>query len=108
MPQTLTAGTLVTTVQGATQTILTGPVASLVSIMQIGTNGGGFYGANSAYPFQNPNAISDVAQIFLMLLLPTTLTFVFGRMIGKKRESKPIIVGAYLLFAMDLVISFHS
>jgi K+-transporting ATPase ATPase A chain len=106
VPQTLNAGTVVTTVQGVSQTILTGPVASLVSIMQIGTNGGGFYGANSAYPFQNPSAITDVAQIFLMLLLPTTLTFVFGRMIGRKRESKPIIVGAYILFAIDLIIAF--
>ena len=106
VPQTLTAATTLKTVEGASQTILTGPVASLVSIMQVGTNGGGFYGANSAYPFQNPNPVTDVAQMFLMLLLPTTLTFVFGRMIGRKRESKPIVVGAYLLFAIDLAIAF--
>jgi len=106
VPQTLTQFTAVKTVEGATQTILTGPVASLVSIMQIGTNGGGFYGANSAYPFQNPSPVTDVAQIFLMLLLPTALTFVFGQMIGKKKESMPIFLGAYLLFAIDLGIAF--
>lgn len=106
VPQTLSGYTLVTTVQGAEQNILVGPVASLVSIMQVGTNGGGYYGANSAYPFQNPNQATDLLQILLMLLIPTTLTFVFGEMIGKKKESRPIVIGAYALFALDLAIAF--
>jgi potassium-transporting ATPase potassium-binding subunit len=106
VPQTLSGYVTVTTVEGATQMILVGPVASLVSIMQLGTNGGGYYGANSAYPFQNPNPISDLVQIFLMLFIPTALTFVFGNYIGKKRESLPIVVGAYALFAIDLGIAF--
>ena len=74
--------------------------------MQLGTNGGGYYGANSAYPFQNPSPESDLLQIFLMLLIPTALCFVFGEFIGKKRESTPMIVGAYLLFGIDLVIAY--
>ena len=74
--------------------------------MQLGTNGGGYYGANSAYPFQNPNPLSDVLEIFLMLLLPTALVFVFGELLGKKREYRPILIGAYALFAIDLVIAF--
>jgi K+-transporting ATPase ATPase A chain len=94
------------TIQGATQTILVGPVASLDSIMQLGTNGGGYYGANSAYPFMNPNPVSDLAQIFLMLLIPTSLCFVFGRYIGIKRESVPLIFGAYALFVINLFIAF--
>lgn len=106
VPQTLSGYTTVTTVQGATQSVLAGPVASLVSIMQIGTNGGGYYGANSAYPLENPTALADVAQIFLMLLLPTALCFVFGKMIGKSKESRPIFIGAYLLFGIDLAIAF--
>jgi potassium-transporting ATPase potassium-binding subunit len=106
VPQSLTGYQIVKTVQGATQTILVGPVASLVSIMQLGTNGGGYYGANSAYPFQNPNPASDIFQIFLMLLIPTSLCFVFGQLIGKKRESRPILWGAYALFALDLLIAF--
>jgi K+-transporting ATPase ATPase A chain len=110
VPQTLTGYQIVSTVEGAankaTQTILVGPVASLVSIMQLGTNGGGYYGANSAYPFQNPNPASDIFQIFLMLLIPTTLCFVFGQLIGKKRETRPILWGAYALFALDLLIAF--
>ena len=69
-------------------------------------NGGGYYGANSAYPLQNPSPESDLLQIFLMLLIPTALCFVFGEFIGKKRESTPMIVGAYSLFAIDLGIAF--
>ena len=106
IPQTLSGYTTVKTIEGATQSILVGPVASLVAIMQLGTNGGGYYGANSAYPFQNPNPTSDVVEIFLMLLIPTALCFVFGEFIGKKRESTPIIVGAYALFMIDLAIAF--
>ncbi len=106
IPQTLSGYTLVKTVEGGTQSLLVGPVASLVAIMQLGTNGGGYYGANSAYPFQNPNPASNVVEIFLMLLIPTALCFVFGEFIGKKRESTPIIVGAYALFVIDLVIAF--
>ena len=108
VPQTLSGYQTVTTIEGATQTILVGPVASLVSIMQLGTNGGGYYGANSAYPFQNPNPASDVFQIFLMLLIPTSLCFVYGRLIGRNRETRPILFGAYALFAIDLLIAFIS
>ncbi len=106
VPQTIGGYQTVTTVEGATQTILVGPVASLVSIMQIGTDGGGYYGANSAYPFQNPNPASDIFQILLMLLIPTSLCFVFGQLLGKRREARPIIIGAYALFALDLLLAF--
>jgi K+-transporting ATPase ATPase A chain len=74
--------------------------------MQIGTNGGGYYGANAAYPFMNPSPISNILLISLMLLLPTALVFVFGQMIGRKTESKPLFWGAYILFGMNLVIAF--
>lgn len=106
VPQTLNGYAAVKTIEGATQLILVGPVASLVSIMQIGTNGGGYYGANSAYPFQNPNPASDVFQIILMLLLPTVMCFVYGEVLGKRRESRPILWGSYALFVIDLVIAF--
>lgn len=105
-PQSLAGYTVVKTVEGASQSILVGPVASLVSIMQLGTNGGGYYGANSAYPFQNPSPETDLVQIFLMLLIPTALCFVFGEFIGRKRESTPIIVAAFALFCIDLAIAF--
>ncbi|MGD0450433.1 MAG: potassium-transporting ATPase subunit KdpA [Candidatus Bathyarchaeia archaeon] len=106
VPQTLNGYTTVKTIEGASQSILVGPVASLDSIMQIGTNGGGFYGANAAYPFMNPSPISNILMISLMLLLPTALIFVFGQMIGKKRESRPLLWGAYILFGLNLVIAF--
>lgn len=106
VPQTIYGYSTVTTVERGTQTILIGPVASLVSIMQLGTNGGGYYGANSAYPFQNPNPASDIFQIFLMLLIPTSLCFVYGHMLGKKKEARPILWGAYTLFALDLLVAF--
>jgi len=105
-PQTLSGYTTVKTVEGATQMILVGPVASLVSIMQIGTNGGGYYGANSAYPLQNPNPATDVLQIILMLLMPTVMCFVFGEILGKKKETRPILWGSYGLFVLDLAIAF--
>jgi K+-transporting ATPase ATPase A chain len=106
VPQTLSGYTTVTTVEGASQSLLVGPVASLVAIMQLGTNGGGYYGANSAYPFMNPSPVSNILEIELMLLLPTALIFVFGEMLGKKRETRPILIGAYGLFAIDLAIAY--
>jgi len=106
VPQTLNASTAVTTLQGTTQSILVGPVASLDSIMQLGTNGGGFYGANAAYPFMNPSPYSNILMISLMLLLPTALLFVFGELLGKKKETRPLLWGAYILFGINLVIAF--
>ena len=105
-PQSLSGYTTVKTVEGATQMILVGPVASLVSIMQIGTNGGGYYGANSAYPLENPTPATDIFQILLMLLMPTVMCFVYGEMLGKRKETRPILWGSYALFAIDLVIAF--
>jgi K+-transporting ATPase ATPase A chain len=106
VPQTLNGYTAVKTIEGATQTILVGPVASHDVIMQLGTNGGGFYGANAAYPFMNPSPYSNILLISLMLLLPTALTFVFGEMIGKKTESRPLLWGAYILYGINLAIAF--
>jgi len=106
VPQTFNGYTAVKTVEGAAQTLLVGPVASLDSIMQLGTNGGGYYGANAAYPFMNPSSITNIIMISSMLLLPTALIFVFGQMIGKKTESRPLLWGAYILFGVNLVIAF--
>jgi potassium-transporting ATPase potassium-binding subunit len=105
VPQTIGGYVPIRTVEGAAGSVLVGPVASLVSIMQLGTNGGGYYGANAAHPFMNPSPTSDILEICLMLLLPTALVFVFGELLGKKRESKPILIGAYALFAIDLAIA---
>ena len=106
IPQSLGGYSTVRTIEGAPQIIYAGPVASLVSIMQIGTNGGGYFGANSAYPFQNPTPFTGVLEIYMMLLLPTALVFAFGRLVGRLRETRPILVAAYGLFTMDLIIAF--
>jgi potassium-transporting ATPase potassium-binding subunit len=106
VPQTLNAYSIVQTVEGTTQTILVGPVASLASIMQLGTNGGGYFGANAAHPFMNPSPVSNMFEMFLMMLLPTALIFVYGQLLGKKNEAKPILIGAYGLFAINLIIGF--
>jgi K+-transporting ATPase ATPase A chain len=106
VPQTLDGYMTVKTVEGATRSILVGPVASLVSIMQIGTNGGGYYGANSAYPFQNPTPLSNIFELLLMMLIPTALIFVYGRLINDRKESRPILIGAYGIYALDIAIAF--
>lgn len=106
VPQTLNAYATVKTVEGTTQLILIGPVASLVSIMQLGTNGGGYYGANSAYPFMNPSPVTNLLEMFLMMIIPTALIFVYGQLLGKKRETRPVLIGAYGLFAVNLIIGF--
>ena len=106
VPQTLNGNIAIKTIEGVPQTLLVGPVASLDSIMQLGTNGGGYYGANAAYPYMNPSPISNILLIGLMLFLPTALIFVFGQMIGKKSESRPLLWGAYILYGMNLIIAF--
>ncbi|MGD0330420.1 MAG: potassium-transporting ATPase subunit KdpA [Nitrososphaeria archaeon] len=109
VPQSLNAYSAVKTVEGTTQSILIGPVASLTSIMQLGTNGGGYYGANAAYPFMNPSPYSDIFEIALMMLLPFALCFVFGELLGKRRESRPLLWGALILIGVNLAIaSFPS
>lgn len=106
IPQSLSGYDLVRTLSGATQIIRTGPVASLVSIMQIGTNGGGYYGANSAYPFQNPSPATNFLEIGMMMLLPTTMMFLFGRMIRKKGEGRTMIIASYALYSVALALAF--
>ncbi len=105
VPQTLNGYTIVKTIEGANQTIFVGPVASLDSIMQLGTNGGGYFGANAAHPFMNPSPYTNILLISLMLFLPTALIFVFGDMIGKKAESRPLLWGAYILFGSNLALA---
>ncbi|TDB73139.1 potassium-transporting ATPase subunit KdpA [Micromonospora sp. KC723] len=84
--QNLSAGTDVSTLTGGGQTVTGGPVASQEAIKDLGTNGGGFYNANSAHPFENPTAWTNWLQIFLLLVIPFSLPRVFGRMVGQVRQ----------------------
>jgi K+-transporting ATPase ATPase A chain len=102
VPQTLTAHTL----EGASQQIARGPVASFLSIKELGNNGGGFFGVNSAHPFENPNAWSNVLQIVLMLLLPTALPFTYGKMIGQRKQGRILFISMSMLFIVILSTAF--
>jgi hypothetical protein len=86
MPQTLGAYVDATTLEGAKQTIAVGPVASQVAIKMLGTNGGGFFNANAAHPFENPTALSNFVQMILIFALGAAMTNVFGRMVGNQRQ----------------------
>ncbi|MFC5774867.1 potassium-transporting ATPase subunit KdpA [Ectobacillus antri] len=98
VPQTLEPAAVANTVEGAKQLIARGPVASLLSIKELGNNGGGFFGVNSAHPFENPNMISNILQMILMMLLPTALPFTYGRMVGDKKQGRILFVSMLMLF----------
>lgn len=82
-----------------TQTLAMGPVASQEAIKMLGTNGGGFFNANSAHPFENPTALSNLVQMLSIFLIPAALCFSFGQMVGDRRQGWSVIVAMYLLFA---------
>ncbi|MEK3807242.1 potassium-transporting ATPase subunit KdpA [Bacillus sp. FSL H8-0547] len=102
VPQTLDASVTASTVEGAEQTIARGPVASLLSIKEAGNNGGGFFGVNSAHPFENPNAVSNVLQMLLMLLIPTALPYTYGKMVGNKKQGRILFAAMAMIFAVFL------
>jgi K+-transporting ATPase ATPase A chain len=89
--QNLSDGTEVATLSGQSQTITGGPVASQEAIKDLGTNGGGFYNVNSSHPFENPNPVSNLIEIFLLLLIPVALTRTFGLMVDDKRQGYAIL-----------------
>jgi K+-transporting ATPase ATPase A chain len=101
--QNFAAGTDATTLAGVHQTITGGPVASQEAIKELGTNGGGFYNANSAHPFENPNPVSNILEIFMLLVIPVALTRTFGLMIKDKRQGYAILAAMGALWATILV-----
>lgn len=86
-----------------TQTLAMGPVASQLAIKMLGTNGGGFFNANSAHPFENPSAASNLLQMLAIFLIPTALCLVFGRMVGDERQGWTILATMSLLFVVAVV-----
>lgn len=87
--QTLSPYVTATTLEGGAQIIPLGPAASQVAIKQLGTNGGGFFGANSAHPFENPTPLSNFLELLAILLLPAALTSTYGRLVGSRRSGMP-------------------
>ena len=108
MPQNLNVYTEVTTIEGAKQIIAQGPVASQEVIKMLGTNGGGFFNANSAHPFENPTAITNLIQILLIFAIGAGLTNVFGRMVGSQRQGWAIFAVMGVLFLVGVATAYTA
>jgi K+-transporting ATPase ATPase A chain len=108
MPQTLGAYVDATTLEGAKQTIAVGPVASQVAIKMLGTNGGGFFNANAAHPFENPTALSNFVQMISIFALGAALTNVFGRMVGNQRQGWAILAVMGVLFISGVTVTYWA
>ena len=108
--QNFSGFTTVATVAGGEQTIMGGPVASQEVIKELGTNGGGFFNANSSHPYENPNMWTNLIEILLMLAIPVALTRTFGRMIGNIRQGYALLGAMVVLFGISFfaVVSFES
>jgi K+-transporting ATPase ATPase A chain len=104
--QNLHPYTKVKTVEGATQTIAQGPVASQESIKMVGTNGGGFFGANSAHPFENPTPLTNFVQMLMILVIPAGLTYAFGRMVGDTRQGWALFAAMSVMFLAGVFIAY--
>jgi K+-transporting ATPase ATPase A chain len=98
----------VQTLAGQTQVIPMGPVASQVAIKQLGTNGGGFFNANSAHPFENPTPFSNLLEMLAILLIPSALTFTYGRMTGSVRHGWTVFTAMFILLLAGLSLSLYA
>jgi potassium-transporting ATPase potassium-binding subunit len=90
------------------QTLPMGPVASQESIKELGTNGGGFFNANSAHPYENPSALTNILEMLAILVIPAGLTYTFGRMVGDTRQGWAVLAAMALLFVALLSVTLHS
>ena len=103
--QNLSAGTDVTTLAGGTQHLTGGPVASQEAIKELGTNGGGFYNANSAHPYENPTSFSNWFQLVLILVIPFSIPRVFGLMVGDVRQGRAVALTMGLLAVISVALT---
>ncbi len=108
IPQTLQPYVDAATLEGAKQTIAVGPVASQVAIKMLGTNGGGFFNANAAHPFENPTALSNFVQMISIFVLGAALTNVFGRMVGNQRQGWAILSVMGILFVAGVAFCYWA
>jgi K+-transporting ATPase ATPase A chain len=108
MPQNLSAYIDAHTLEGAKQTIAQGPVASQEVIKMLGTNGGGFFNANSAHPYENPNALTNFVQMLLIFSIGAALTNMFGRMVGSERQGWAIFAVMGLLFLAGTAVIYQQ
>jgi potassium-transporting ATPase potassium-binding subunit len=108
VPQTLAASVDATTLEGARQTIALGPVASQEAIKMLGTNGGGFFNANSAHPFENPTAMTNFVQMLSIFVLGVGLTTTFGKAVGDARQGRAILFAMGILFLAVVTVAYAA
>lgn len=108
LPQTLAGHVDATTLEGARQAIALGPVASQEAIKQLGTNGGGFFNANAAHPFENPSQWSNMLSILAMLVLSAALPFMFGRMVGDGRQGRALFIAMFLFLLAGVTVVYWA
>ena len=108
VPQNLHAYTVAHTLEGQTQTIGQGPVASQEAIKMLGTNGGGFFNANSAHPYENPTPLANFLQIISIFIIPAGLTYALGRMTGSPGHGWAVFAAMYVLFAAGFVTAYWA
>ena len=108
IPQTLGPYVEATTLEGAKQTIAVGPVASQIAIKMLGTNGGGFFNANAAHPFENPTTLSNFVQMISIFAIGAALTNVFGRMVGNERQGWAILAAMGTLFIAGVAVCYAA
>ncbi|MFC3580086.1 potassium-transporting ATPase subunit KdpA [Sphingomonas hylomeconis] len=106
VPQTLAGTVDVTTLEGAKQTLALGPVASQEAIKMLGTNGGGFFNANSAHPFENPTALTNLVQMLSIFLIGFGLTWTFGKAVGNTRQGWAILSSMLILFLIGVGVTY--
>ena len=108
VPQTFAGSASAHTLEGAVQTIARGPVALMIAIKQLGTNGGGFYNSNSAVPFENPNGITNFLELISILLIPAAQVFMFGKMVLARRHAWMVFSSMLVLFLVGVAIAVPS
>ena len=108
VPQTFAPSVVATTLEGAKQTIAVGPVASQLAIKMLGTNGGGFFNANSAHPFENPSAVVNFIQMLTIFVLGAGLTLTFGKAVGRFRQGWALLAAMLVLFLAGVAVLYWA
>src|SRR5689334_20084811 len=106
--QNLSDPSVIHTLTGGTQVLAQGPVASQEAIKELGTNGGGFFNVNSAYPFENPTGLTNFFEMLLILVIPASLTYTYGRMVGSQRQGWAIFSAMFVLFVVGVVVVYMA
>ncbi|HMJ73346.1 MAG TPA: potassium-transporting ATPase subunit KdpA [Solirubrobacterales bacterium] len=104
--QTLDGSQTFHTLAGGTQTLALGPVASQEAIKELGTNGGGFFNVNSAMPFENPGGLTNMVELLLILIVPASLTYTFGRMVGNRRQGWALYAAMMAMFIVAVAVVY--